>query len=97
MSISFLFWLKLGSCLVSTASTKKIKATFFTSLDVLRQFLYIMNRHEVSAELSEHAVTTHSFSFCLFFTPGTLHQRGRFEILWDKISIAGVSLSALSL
>ncbi|KAG1960978.1 hypothetical protein F2P79_005298 [Pimephales promelas] len=47
-----------------------------------------MNRHEVSAELSEHAVTTHSFSFCLFFTPGTLHQRGRFEILWDKISIA---------
>lgn len=71
--------------------------TYFTSLDVLRQFLYILNLYEESAELSEHAVSTHSFSFCLFLTPGTLHQRVRFEILSDKISTAFVTLSTVSM
>ncbi|XDV46265.1 hypothetical protein PO909_014188 [Leuciscus waleckii] len=66
-------------------------------VDVLRQFLYILNLYEESAELSEHAVSTHSFSFCLVLTPGTLHQRVRFEILSDKISPLRVLLSALSL
>ncbi len=41
-------------------------------------------------------MTTNSFSVCSR-SQGTLHQRGRFEILSDKIPIAGLSLSALSL
>ncbi len=87
--VSFLFSLKLDSCSALNTSKKKIKA-HFTS------FVFFVDYESVWGVCrAVWACSDHPFFLSVCSRPqGTLHQRGRFEILSDKISIA---LSALSL